>query len=182
MEPVHLARARMRRPSVSRDALKATPRPIQRTNTLVLASSPISRLVSRLVSAANADLTSCRQTLVQPTLPAGPDQDRAVQERSCGGSLHCICWFSALQERWGCLNAGLFDLNWDRALMLNAAVGVYQHVTGEELGGHAIKILGWGEENGTPYWLAANSWNYDWGDKGWTKTDFSWPDKKYLSL
>ena len=31
-------------------------------------------------------------------------------------------------------------------------VGVYQHVTGHPLGGHAIKILGWGTENGTPYW------------------------------
>ncbi|XP_029903112.1 cathepsin Bb [Myripristis murdjan] len=47
--------------------------------------------------------------------------------------------------------------------------GVYQHVTGEMLGGHAIKILGWGEEDGTPYWLAANSWNSDWGDKGFFK-------------
>ncbi|KAG7509392.1 cathepsin B-like [Solea senegalensis] len=47
--------------------------------------------------------------------------------------------------------------------------GVYQHVTGEMLGGHAIKILGWGEENGTPYWLAANSWNSDWGDNGFFK-------------
>jgi cathepsin B len=43
--------------------------------------------------------------------------------------------------------------------------GVYQHVSGEELGGHAIKVLGWGVENGTPYWLVANSWNEDWGDK-----------------
>ncbi|KAL0165293.1 hypothetical protein M9458_041046, partial [Cirrhinus mrigala] len=42
--------------------------------------------------------------------------------------------------------------------------GVYQHVTGSVLGGHAVKILGWGEENGTPYWLVANSWNSDWGD------------------
>ncbi|XP_036405895.1 cathepsin B-like [Megalops cyprinoides] len=47
--------------------------------------------------------------------------------------------------------------------------GVYQHVTGSALGGHAIKILGWGEENGTPYWLAANSWNTDWGDNGYFK-------------
>ncbi|XP_057678185.1 cathepsin Bb [Corythoichthys intestinalis] len=47
--------------------------------------------------------------------------------------------------------------------------GVYQHVTGEMLGGHAIKLLGWGEENGTPYWLAANSWNSDWGDNGFFK-------------
>ncbi|KAM8832453.1 cathepsin Bb [Spinachia spinachia] len=47
--------------------------------------------------------------------------------------------------------------------------GVYQHVTGEMLGGHAVKILGWGQEKGTPYWLAANSWNSDWGDKGFFK-------------
>lgn len=37
--------------------------------------------------------------------------------------------------------------------------GVYQHVTGKALGGHAIRILGWGVENGTKYWLVANSWN-----------------------
>ncbi|XP_073977786.1 cathepsin B-like [Rhodnius prolixus] len=47
--------------------------------------------------------------------------------------------------------------------------GVYQHVAGEALGGHAIRILGWGTENGTPYWLVANSWNTDWGNKGFFK-------------
>ena len=44
--------------------------------------------------------------------------------------------------------------------------GVYQHVHGKELGGHAVRILGWGEEKGAPYWLLANSWNYDWGING----------------
>jgi len=47
--------------------------------------------------------------------------------------------------------------------------GVYQHESGGLLGGHAIKILGWGVENGTPYWLVANSWNESWGDKGYFK-------------
>ncbi|KAL5961997.1 Cathepsin B [Taenia solium] len=47
--------------------------------------------------------------------------------------------------------------------------GVYQHVKGGFLGGHAVKILGWGEENGVPYWLCANSWNTDWGDGGFFK-------------
>lgn len=47
--------------------------------------------------------------------------------------------------------------------------GVYQHKEGSFLGGHAIKILGWGVENGIPYWLVANSWNPDWGDKGFFK-------------
>ena len=44
--------------------------------------------------------------------------------------------------------------------------GVYQHVTGSALGGHAIKMIGWGEENGTKYWLCVNSWNNEWGDQG----------------
>jgi len=39
------------------------------------------------------------------------------------------------------------------------------------LGGHAIKIMGWGTENGTPYWLVANSWNSDWGDNGFFKIE-----------
>jgi len=47
--------------------------------------------------------------------------------------------------------------------------GVYHHVTGDELGGHAVKILGWGVESNSPYWLVANSWNTEWGAKGYFK-------------
>jgi len=48
----------------------------------------------------------------------------------------------------------------------NYKSGVYQHVTGKNLGPHSVKMLGWGVDNGTPYWLIANSFNPDWGDKG----------------
>lgn len=44
--------------------------------------------------------------------------------------------------------------------------GVYRHTTGKALGGHAIKLIGYGTENGDAYWLAVNSWNNTWGDKG----------------
>lgn len=45
--------------------------------------------------------------------------------------------------------------------------GVYKHQHGRFLGGHAIRIIGYGqEEDGTKYWLCVNSWNEDWGDKG----------------
>jgi cathepsin B len=47
--------------------------------------------------------------------------------------------------------------------------GVYRHVTGKNLGGHAIKMIGWGVENGTPYWLCVNSWNPSWGLNGYFK-------------
>ncbi|CAF0937081.1 unnamed protein product [Brachionus calyciflorus] len=52
---------------------------------------------------------------------------------------------------------------------LNYKSGVYKHTTGSQLGGHAIKVLGWGVENGVKYWLVANSWNTDWGFGGFFK-------------
>jgi cathepsin B len=47
--------------------------------------------------------------------------------------------------------------------------GVYSHQTGSYLGGHAIRVLGWGVEAGAKYWLVANSWNSDWGNEGYFK-------------
>ena len=44
--------------------------------------------------------------------------------------------------------------------------GVYRHTSGSELGGHAIKVIGWGVEDGDDYWLCVNSWNNTWGDQG----------------
>ena len=44
--------------------------------------------------------------------------------------------------------------------------GVYQHTTGGFLGGHAIRIIGYGVENGVKYWLCVNSWNNNWGENG----------------
>ena len=52
---------------------------------------------------------------------------------------------------------------------LNYKEGVYQHVEGSYMGGHAVKIIGWGVENGTKYWLIANSWNVTWGNNGFFK-------------
>merc|ERR1711997_79940 len=46
--------------------------------------------------------------------------------------------------------------------------GVYHHVSGRSLGGHAVKIMGWGTDPvGGDYWLIANSWNNDWAEDGY---------------
>jgi cathepsin B len=44
--------------------------------------------------------------------------------------------------------------------------GVYSHVSGQLLGGHAIKIIGWDVINNVPAWLIANSWSNRWGMNG----------------
>jgi len=50
---------------------------------------------------------------------------------------------------------------------VNYKSGVYHHTSGDLLGGHCIKLLGWGTESSTPYWLAANSWTNYWGANGY---------------
>jgi len=48
----------------------------------------------------------------------------------------------------------------------NDPMGVYQHRYGQMIGGHAIVIVGWGEQDGVKYWLIRNSWGINWGDGG----------------
>ncbi|KAK2953268.1 putative Cathepsin B [Blattamonas nauphoetae] len=48
---------------------------------------------------------------------------------------------------------------------LSYSSGVYQHLTGDLYGSHAVILLGWGEENGVKFWVLQNSWGADWGEK-----------------
>lgn len=37
------------------------------------------------------------------------------------------------------------------------------------MGGHAVKMIGWGVEGGVKYWICSNSWGTGWGENGFFK-------------
>lgn len=50
---------------------------------------------------------------------------------------------------------------------MNYKGGIYRKSgSASMLGGHAVKIIGWGRENETEYWIVANSWGTSWGENG----------------
>ncbi len=44
--------------------------------------------------------------------------------------------------------------------------GIYRHLTGSMTSSHCVKMIGWGVQDGTPYWEIANSFNTYWGEEG----------------
>jgi cathepsin B len=47
--------------------------------------------------------------------------------------------------------------------------GVYYHQSGGQVGGLAVKVIGWGKEDDKEYWLCQNSWGPSWGIGGFFK-------------
>lgn len=45
-------------------------------------------------------------------------------------------------------------------------IGIYmgpKNKNDSPIGGHAVKILGWGKEDGVDFWWMENSWGVNWG-------------------
>jgi len=49
--------------------------------------------------------------------------------------------------------------------------GVYKHAYGNRIYGHAVKMIGWGVENGVKYWLIHNSFGESHGEGGFFKIE-----------
>jgi C1A family cysteine protease len=48
--------------------------------------------------------------------------------------------------------------------------GIYQHTTGDALGGHAVSIVGYDDTQ--RYWVIRNSWGSDWGENGFIRVSY----------
>jgi cathepsin B len=79
---------------------------------------------------------------------------------------------TAMQEdilRYGPISASfMVYTDFTEFFMMNPK-GIYVHKSGSLRGGHAINVVGWGEENGVKYWICQNSWGEKWGDNGYFK-------------
>jgi cathepsin B len=54
----------------------------------------------------------------------------------------------------------------------NYRSGIYSYVSGSNLGGHAVEVVGWGNTNGVDYWIVKNSWGTSWGEAGYFRIKF----------
>lgn len=48
--------------------------------------------------------------------------------------------------------------------------GVYKHVTGPMMGGHAVSLVGYDDEG--RYWIGKNSWGTSWGEEGYFRISY----------
>ena len=75
--------------------------------------------------------------------------------------------------RWGPVSAGMtvFSDFIDEFEGIEIYMGPKKDSKGklleDSVGGHAVRIVGWGEENNTPYWWIANSWGPRYGIQGY---------------
>lgn len=58
---------------------------------------------------------------------------------------------------------------------MNYKSGIYKYAEGNALGGHAVKIVGWGKDLNQFFWIVQNSWGETWGENGYFKI-VNWHD------
>jgi cathepsin B len=77
----------------------------------------------------------------------------------------------------GAVEVGFFVM----ADFLNYKGGIFHSTSKQTLGGHAVKIVGWGREGTQFYWIVQNSWGPAWGEDGFFRID-NWKEDNESSI
>jgi cathepsin B len=110
----------------------------------------------------------CLNFVDTPNCPSTCASGSAIQRTHAVGSVYNVNGVSQIEteiDQNGSVEAA-FTVYSD---FLTYKSGVYTYQSGDELGGHAVKVIGYGVEGGVDYWLAQNSWTTTWGDGGYFK-------------
>jgi cathepsin B len=107
--------------------------------------------------------TTCKNGEKVPKLYQGISHYSLVKQGDIKGTVQ-----STMQELYknGPLSISFVVYSDFMSFFQTTPKGIYKHKTGSALGGHAVKLMGWGVDNGVEYWLIANSWGTKWGDNG----------------
>lgn len=58
---------------------------------------------------------------------------------------------------------------WNSDIQQNYKLGVWNDQTGRTSPDHAVEVVGWGNDDGIPYWLIKNSMGVQFGINGYLK-------------
>eukprot|EP00123_Amoebidium_parasiticum_P002752 comp14030_c1_seq1/m.9878 comp14030_c1_seq1/g.9878 ORF comp14030_c1_seq1/g.9878 comp14030_c1_seq1/m.9878 type:complete len:144 (-) comp14030_c1_seq1:525-956(-) len=106
---------------------------------------------------------TCSAACTNPFCPQNANRDRTYAKE-----VYRIRPFDVPSAMWEIYHHGpitsVFEVYTDFSAYKS---GVYiKTPTANYTGGHTTVVVGWGEENGVPYWTCINSWNKLWGHHG----------------
>merc|ERR1719273_1804381 len=96
----------------------------------------------------------------KPTWNTGAKITRAVTDYRCNEDK-----LKKLVYKYGAVATGIYAS--DRGLS-NVNKGVFDKCSTTKIN-HAVTVVGYGTQNGKPYWLIKNSWGDKWGDGGYVR-------------
>jgi cathepsin B len=111
---------------------------------------------------------TCRTTCANPTIYKTPYSSDKTKIKSykyiVGGTVTATMGLMINElNTFGSIIAFMYVY----ADLFSYKTGIYTYQSGALIGGHAIRIIGYGTSNGVDYWLVANSWGTGWGESGY---------------
>merc|ERR1711962_219103 len=96
----------------------------------------------------------------KPTWNTGAKVTKSITDYGCNEDK-----LKKLVYKYGAVATGIYAS--DRGLS-NVNKGVFDQCSTTKIN-HAVTVVGYGTQNGRPYWLIKNSWGDNWGDGGYVR-------------